>query len=51
MTNTLWNEGEDVLFCGFSTFQKKEMLIFSLKFDQSYPFTKMAQKVCQKSAV
>ena len=22
------------------------MLIFSLKFDQSYPFTKMTQKVC-----
>ena len=26
-----------------------KMLIFSLKFDQSYPFTKMTQKVCQKA--
>ena len=25
------------------------MLIFSLEFDQSYPFTQMTQKVCQKS--
>ena len=26
-----------------------KMLIFSLEFDQSYPFTQMTQKVCQKS--
>ena len=28
-----------------------EILIFSLKFDQSYPFTRMTQKVCQNSAI
>ena len=28
-----------------------DLLIFSLKFDQSYPFTQMTQKVCQKSAI
>ena len=28
---------------------KRKMLIFSLEFDQSYPFTQMTQKVCQKS--
>ena len=28
-----------------------EIPIFSLKFDQSYPFTRMTQKVCQNSAI
>ena len=40
MTYTLQNEGQVVL-----NVPSVEMLIFSLNFDQSYPFIQMTQKV------